>query len=106
MGYLPDHTCMHPAGRASMSQHCTPSPPRPVPLASAGSAVPAEYNLDALNGISFTKGCYVGQASFRAGVPAEGPHLHVCVCARSLASGRAVREPPANVYTRSQGRAD
>lgn len=28
---------------------------------SAGSAVPLEYNLDGLNAISFTKGCYVGQ---------------------------------------------
>ncbi|KAK9842541.1 hypothetical protein WJX81_005172 [Elliptochloris bilobata] len=27
----------------------------------AGSAVPLEYNLDGLRGISFTKGCYVGQ---------------------------------------------
>lgn len=27
----------------------------------AGSAVPLEYNLDGLNAISFTKGCYVGQ---------------------------------------------
>ena len=26
-----------------------------------GSAVPLEYNLDGLRGISFTKGCYVGQ---------------------------------------------
>ena len=28
---------------------------------SSGSAVPLEYNLDGLNAISFTKGCYVGQ---------------------------------------------
>ena len=27
----------------------------------AGSAVPLEYNLDGLNAISFSKGCYVGQ---------------------------------------------
>ncbi|CAL8469817.1 g9359 [Coccomyxa elongata] len=27
----------------------------------SGSAVPLEYNLDGLNAISFTKGCYVGQ---------------------------------------------
>jgi folate-binding protein YgfZ len=26
-----------------------------------GSAVPLEYNLDGLDAISFTKGCYVGQ---------------------------------------------
>jgi folate-binding protein YgfZ len=29
--------------------------------ARAGAAVPLEYNLDGLHGISFTKGCYVGQ---------------------------------------------
>ena len=27
----------------------------------AGQAVPLEYNLDALQGVSYTKGCYVGQ---------------------------------------------
>lgn len=26
-----------------------------------GHAIPLEYNLDGLNAISFTKGCYVGQ---------------------------------------------
>lgn len=26
-----------------------------------GEAIPLEYNLDALNAISFDKGCYVGQ---------------------------------------------
>lgn len=30
-------------------------------MATAGSAVPLEYNLDGLNAISFSKGCYVGQ---------------------------------------------
>jgi folate-binding protein YgfZ len=30
-------------------------------MAAAGSAVPLEYNLDGLNAISFSKGCYVGQ---------------------------------------------
>lgn len=34
--------------------------PEGVPVV-AGSAVPLEYNLDGLRGISFTKGCYVGQ---------------------------------------------
>lgn len=29
--------------------------------AAAGHAIPLEYNLDKLNAISFTKGCYVGQ---------------------------------------------
>lgn len=29
--------------------------------ADAGQAIPLEYNLDKLNAISFTKGCYVGQ---------------------------------------------
>ena len=29
--------------------------------ARAGHAIPLEYNLDGLNAISFTKGCYVGQ---------------------------------------------
>lgn len=27
----------------------------------AGEAIPLEYNMDGLNAISFTKGCYVGQ---------------------------------------------
>lgn len=27
----------------------------------AGAAIPLEYNLDWLNGVSFEKGCYVGQ---------------------------------------------
>ena len=27
----------------------------------SGEALPLEYNLDALNGVSYTKGCYVGQ---------------------------------------------
>jgi len=27
----------------------------------SGKAIPLEYNLDALNGISYTKGCYMGQ---------------------------------------------
>ena len=30
-------------------------------LCFAGHAIPLEYNLDGLNAISFTKGCYVGQ---------------------------------------------
>ncbi len=30
-------------------------------MRAAGSAVPLEYNLDGLNAISFSKGCYVGQ---------------------------------------------
>lgn len=29
--------------------------------ADAGEAIPLEYNMDGLNAISFTKGCYVGQ---------------------------------------------
>ena len=36
---------------------CLPVARRPPP----GEAIPLEYNLDGLNGISFTKGCYVGQ---------------------------------------------
>lgn len=32
-----------------------------APLQAAGEAIPLEYNLDGLSGISFTKGCYVGQ---------------------------------------------
>lgn len=27
----------------------------------AGNAMPLEYNLDALHGVSYSKGCYVGQ---------------------------------------------
>lgn len=27
----------------------------------AGQAAPLDYNLDVLNGVSYTKGCYVGQ---------------------------------------------
>lgn len=27
----------------------------------AGVAAPLDYNLDVLNGVSYTKGCYVGQ---------------------------------------------
>jgi len=27
----------------------------------AGHAMPLEYNLDGLNGVSYSKGCYVGQ---------------------------------------------
>ena len=34
---------------------------RNSPLCFAGHAIPLEYNLDGLNAISFTKGCYVGQ---------------------------------------------
>ncbi|GAB4822793.1 hypothetical protein N2152v2_009839 [Parachlorella kessleri] len=37
----------------------------------SGAAVPAEYNLAALNGVSFTKGCYVGQ-EFMARVHFKG----------------------------------
>ena len=32
-----------------------------VPLPDAGEAIPLEYNMDGLNAISFSKGCYVGQ---------------------------------------------
>lgn len=37
-----------------ISLHC-------AAFAAAGHAIPLEYNLDGLNAISFTKGCYVGQ---------------------------------------------
>ncbi len=33
----------------------------PTPWLHAGEAIPLEYNLDGLGGISFDKGCYVGQ---------------------------------------------
>ncbi len=36
----------------------TPCPPRP---ARAGRAAPLDFNLDRLQGVSYTKGCYVGQ---------------------------------------------
>ena len=32
-----------------------------VSYAPPGEAIPLEYNLDALNGVSFSKGCYLGQ---------------------------------------------
>lgn len=38
-----------------------PTPPLPSPIYTTGEAIPLEYNVDGLNGISFTKGCYVGQ---------------------------------------------
>lgn len=38
----------------NISLHC-------AAFAAAGHAIPLEYNLDGLNAISFTKGCYVGQ---------------------------------------------
>ena len=35
--------------------------PRLLCIPGAGDAIPLEYNLDALRGISYDKGCYVGQ---------------------------------------------
>ncbi len=74
--------------------------------ARAGAAVPLEYNLDGLHGISFTKGCYVGQeliarAHFRGVVrkrlmpvalaPGAGEQqdawLKGCCCSRVHADG-------------------
>ena len=34
---------------------------KPEAKSLVGHAMPLEYNLDALNGVSYTKGCYVGQ---------------------------------------------
>ena len=35
--------------------------PNTVSFLVTGEAIPLEYNLDGLNAISFTKGCYMGQ---------------------------------------------
>ncbi len=40
---------------------CAKCQVRCAELSCAGHAIPLEYNLDGLNAISFTKGCYVGQ---------------------------------------------
>lgn len=41
-------------------------PPTNPTTPPAGEVNPLEFNLDRLNGISFTKGCFVGQASLLA----------------------------------------
>ncbi len=52
------------AGKSAlrMPPQC-PHPPAPRRPSLTGEVNPLEFNLDRLNGVSFTKGCYVGQAS-------------------------------------------
>lgn len=40
---------------------CTPEGCHTAPGTRAGEVIPLEFNIDGLQGISFTKGCYVGQ---------------------------------------------
>ena len=52
--------CLHNPMSTHPAPHVRVSSSHPVGYA-AGQAIPLEYNLDELNAISFTKGCYVGQ---------------------------------------------
>ena len=64
-----------------------------------GEALPLEYNLDALNGISYTKGCYVGQeltarTHFRGVIRKRLMPVSFFAPASAAVSGTRRRSPP------------